>query len=532
MKQRWQLILIGMIFVSTNLCAQNNNRRALIIGISQYSSADVPILTGVPVDMNSAKMIAKGMDIPEENIQYLRDSQATKENILTTIKNFSKQTNDGSRAFIYYSGHGTRWLDIAKNDCVEGMLTYDLATITEKEMAQATQPLSQNMDKTIIMLDSCFSGGVLSEQGLKTRGVVKSSLKPKFFSKATTTKSQEYCEQPVNLKTRGIFHESTKLGALKENLILITAAQPNEISFDEPGKGGLATQAIRDCLLGKARDLDDSGAISMEEVRVCAQFNVDSKLSYSNTFSPSHITVKGNRNLVPILATSTLNDSKPPSESISVTKPLDVPTTSAVVTQIGNQPDPFRVPTEQVYLGTQDDNEVLVSDIPEGTKGALSTLKDVEQQRNPLRQLKVDVVKSTLKIDQDFLNLKITSNHDGYLYFVLLGSDQKSFYILYPNELDKKNFVKANSTITLPAPSWQIRAAGPEGKDHLLVMVSDSPRDLKKVSGIQTIPNSPYVYALGNLSGKNAIFNYLIGKDAKHASERFGAKVIEIEEVK
>ena len=140
--------------------------------------------------------------------------------------------------------------------------------------------------------------------------------------------------------------------------------------------------------------------------------------------------------------------------------------------------------------------------------------------------------KTTLKINQDFLDLQIKSSHDGYAYIVLLGSDQKSFYVLYPNKLDRNNTIKAGQTLQVPGKDWQIKAAGPAGKDHLLVMVTDSPRDLEYLESLGQDKNSPFVYTLADLSGRSNLINYLTGNTSSDRSEKFGAKIITINEVK
>ena len=69
---------------------------------------------------------------------------------------------------------------------------------------------------------------------------------------------------------------------------------------------------------------------------------------------------------------------------------------------------------------------------------SLATLTDIVQQRDPRIVLDVKLSKPVLRIGKDALDLSIQSSHDGYIYLVLLGSDRKSFYVLYPNGLDKE----------------------------------------------------------------------------------------------
>jgi hypothetical protein len=39
---------------------------------------------------------------------------------------------------------------------------------------------------------------------------------------------------------------------------------------------------------------------------------------------------------------------------------------------------------------------------------------------------------------------------------LLLGSDRKSFYLLFPNGLDSDNRIRANQRLSLPRPDWKL----------------------------------------------------------------------------
>jgi hypothetical protein len=512
---------------------EKNNRAALIIGIAEYASPEVDSLPGVAADMVSAQKIALAMGIPEKNITILRNQEATKVKIMQAFQEFSALAADGGRAFIYFSGHGSRDYDPTTKSCYEGLLSYDRQLITNDEIAAATKKLNEQVDKTIVMFDSCYSGGVLNAgTKLQTRGASTSQLKPKFFSK-TRSSEAAMCLQATNFKTRGFFDKSTRLGALQENLVFITAARPDEVSYDEgASKGGVATQAIRDCLLGGAKDLNASGGVSLEEVRACSQELVNAKLT-GPVALPHHITIRGNRNLIPVVAnpppvmTATVNQPEP-------IKPVSVASTSPSKLEpikpdvVAEKPIPLAPPL--VSNTSMPEQPVLTPpvDLP---LASIATLKDVEAQRNPTRKLDIKMAKKTLKINQDYLDLQIKSSHDGYLYLVLLGSDKKSFYVLYPNQLDGDNRIQAGKTINLPKASWQIKAAGPAGEDHILALVADSPRDLKALEALGADPNSPFVYTLNTLKGRGALVDYLTGKGPEGRSEKFAAQMITVTEV-
>lgn len=163
---------------------------------------------------------------------------------------------------------------------------------------------------------------------------------------------------------------------------------------------------------------------------------------------------------------------------------------------------------------------------------SLATLKEIEAQRNPKRRVDVTVDKTELRIGKDPLNLKIRSARDGYVYLVLLGSDRKSFYILFPNGLDRDNAIRANVTMSLPRPDWKVVAQGPAGTDHMLVVVSDTPRDLSALTLSPPDAKAPFTFALNDLPGRAALIDFFSGAGVTGASESFGAKMITIKEVR
>ena len=572
--------LIYWIGIVQGQSIDKNNRAALIIAIAEYDSPEAPPLPGVVADIVSAKKIAIAMGISEKNITVLRNQEATKTNIVNAFKQFSSQAADGGRAFIYFSGHGTRGYDPKSKNCYEGLLSYDRQVITHDEIAVATKTLNDHVDKSIIMFDACHSGGVINTQ-VQTRGAV-SKLTPKFYSKASTG-DLAMCSQPSNYRTRGLFENSSRLGALQENLVFISAARPDEVSYDEGSeKGGVATQALRDCLLGGAKDLDASGGVSLAEIQSCSQDLVNAKLP-GPIYLPHHITIRGNRNLIPVVATNptviepnvALTPPKPielsqnnfnssnklevvqPNNSVpvvpskpndlnqnlshssnkpEVVKPIQAPTTviepikpSEIVQNTNNS----IVKPEPIKPNKLDPVKPITQPIPppaEQPIASLATLKDIEAQRNPTRKLDLQPVKKSLKINKDYLDLKIKSIHDVYLYLVLLGSDKKSFYVLYPNKLDGDNRIQAGKIVSLPSQSWQIKAAGPVGIDNILAIVADSPRDLKMLGALGDDSNSPFVYSLNTLEGRGQLINYLT-KSVDGGSEKFAAQIISVSEV-
>ena len=91
-----------------------------------------------------------------------------------------------------------------------------------------------------------------------------------------------------------------RLGVPQENFVQISAANHNEVSWDNEQLGGLATHSLSQCLLADAKDFDRSGSITLEEVRQCAQVKLDALMAphKASGMLPSTIQMRGTRNLI------------------------------------------------------------------------------------------------------------------------------------------------------------------------------------------------------------------------------------------
>jgi hypothetical protein len=82
-----------------------------------------------------------------------------------------------------------------------------------------------------------------------------------------------------------------------------------------------------------------------------------------------------------------------------------------------------------------------------------------------------------MRIGQDMLDFSVVTNREGYLYILQVGSDGKTFNLLFPNKLDANNQIAAG-THRFPRPSWRVRSGGPAGTSYLLAIVSPDKKEL------------------------------------------------------
>jgi len=480
-----------------------SSRHALIIGVGEYTADGVPSLKGVRHDVDSAVTIAKNMGVAEGNITFLRDEDATAVGIRNAITDIARRTREGDRVFIYYSGHGTRWVDTAfdPTSCTEGLLASDGQVLTNREISGLLTPIAQKTEKLFVFYDACHSGGV-ANQPLKTRSLGGGSkLTPKFVSGV----SPALCAKPTNMKTRSLSKELGRVGAVPANTVFVAASRPDEVSFDDASTGGLATVAWRDCLLGQAQDLDASGAVSVNEITVCAQIALDKRLKDQPDILGQKITVGGNREFIPtfqVASSQTLpstiaaasgdesddkvtesSGAKERREAESARLAQEAEERQRLAAEAQERERQAASNSSRAEVAVIDSMEPSVPQTQVRAATPVDLLKQIYDQRDGNRRLLIEVNKRILKIKQDALQLSVTSPQKGFLYVALAGSDQKSLYLLFPNELDTNNAISANQRITLPRRQWRIVAGGPRGKDTVLVLVTDSPRDLSDLTG-------------------------------------------------
>jgi hypothetical protein len=486
------------------------------------------------------------MQVPASNISYLQDEQATGDNIRAAIRKLTETVQDGDRVFIHYSGHGTRYNDPASGGCVEALLAYDggqSGTLTNREMAELLKPITNKTDKLIVMYDACHSGGLVNAAStVRTRGLVnlndEGALRPKFAG------ISEECGRPVNIKSRNLVVESTDKGALPQDIIHISAARDNEISFDDELKGGLATEFMRDCMLRDARDIDGSGAISIDEIRVCAQEKLDKRMKNDPNFKAHNITLSGNTNFVP----AWFSQAMPAAMVTTVATAAPVVAAPAVVTapQVA-KPTAVPAPAPAAPAPTVAMASTPAAEAPVPVPAALTgeqALRQMFEQRDAKRQVQVALAKTQLKIGQDALEWSVKSDRAGFVYVALAGSDNKSMYLLFPNDLDQSNRIEAGQTISLPRANWRAKAGGPVGKDNLLVLVTDGPRDLTTLAGSKA---GPFVASLNDADGRAKLGSLMSSsrmvtsqecttastrKNNPLCSDAYGAAMVSVDEVR
>jgi hypothetical protein len=440
---------------------------ALVLTIGDYQGG-VPPLKGVRHDGESAVAMARRLGVKDSNLLRFRDGELTLTGLRKAFDQLTNRVQPDDQVFIYYSGHGGRQYVESEKRCAESLVTVDANHLLDTELQTRLKILSAKAEKVVVFLDACHSGGVTT----RALGKAEPKFTPKYWAKG----GLDSCQAPINRLTRGLNVEAKSAGQGAQNYIYIAAARDNEVSLDQPGKGGVATQSWLACMNGEARDLDGSGAISTEEIRQCAQARIDQTLKDVEGYLPHHVTVTGNANAV--LAFGRPTGSKTADAVASTTATTAAPAESAVIS-------------------------------PQ------HTLADVYHRRDDRRRVMLATSKPAFQINRDKVEFDLSSSHAGYVYLLMVGSDGKTFDMLFPNQLDKNNYIEAGQTLRLPRSDWELVAQGPAGKNHLLAIVADAPRDF---AGLGMQPAGPFsVLGANPVSAKDIVL--VSGSSANAASQ-------------
>ncbi len=432
---------------------------ALILTIGAYAGG-VPPLPGVAHDADSAALMARALGVPDANTTVLRDAALDLAGMRAALDGLESRVMPNDEVFLYYSGHGTRLnaFDGRAARCAEALVTADAQALMDDELQDRLQRIAAKARRLVVFLDACHAGGAT------TRTVASGNLSGKFWAKS----GAETCERPSNVLVRGL--REAQPGEGKLNFIHIAAARDDEVALDDGGRGGLATLAWLDCLSGAARDRDASSGLSVAELAACAQPRIERQAAGNSRFGAHHLALTGNTGMV--LATP--------------------------------EPDPIAT-----SAGTSG-----IPPVPVVAPSAVAALKDIHANRDDRRVVRLSADKPAYKAGQDRVRFSLSSSHEGYVYLLMVGSDGKSFDLLFPNRKDDRNHILAGETWQLPRPGWGIRAGGPAGRDHLLAVVSDTPRDF---AALGMKPAGPFsVLATSAMSARDIQF---VSATSAHAVE-------------
>ncbi len=219
--------------------ATYDNGYALLIGIEyKHWASTLPTLTGAPKDIDA---LSAHFSDPEkaayksENILILKESEATKENILTALDTLADKARKDPEAsiIVYFSGHGIPG----------GLVSYDFefqkywdkdeaykdSMVESKTFSQKIAAIQSK--KLLVILDCCHAENIAVQKGIE--------------------KQVLFLDDIVKDLTTGMTERNLDRNTLRQGKghIILTSCQNNETSIDL-GTNGLFTEVLLESLRG------------------------------------------------------------------------------------------------------------------------------------------------------------------------------------------------------------------------------------------------------------------------------------------
>lgn len=138
-----------LILLSCSLLTQAQNKRALLIGISQYGNNTGWKNIHGANDVDLMKSVLNGFSIRE-----LKNANATYDNIIKELKYLSKKTKEGDIVYIHFSGHGQPFEDIngdEQDGWDESLVPFDAHLYYEQNIYSGNKHLTDDILNTYLI---------------------------------------------------------------------------------------------------------------------------------------------------------------------------------------------------------------------------------------------------------------------------------------------------------------------------------------------------------------------------------------------
>lgn len=438
--------MLANLLAVAGLCAAPTTWAADQVVIMTIGDYAFNPLDGVKYDAENAIKLAKKLGYDTSNAVKLSDRQLTLEGMKKALDNLVSSTKNGDKIFLYYSGHGGS--SKRNNSCEQSIVAQDAKQLFSEEISKYLEKLKDKAGNTIVILDSCHSGGLFSDVD-PARSIGKNYTTARVKPKAWIAKEGENCSNGVNFVPRSIqsMRSAKGMNNLNNNFVYITAARENEYALDDPNSGGVMTNAILECL--NKGIPSKTGIANIEQLTQCAQPYIEKRVQNINASSsksdkkwlPPHINVFGNKQF------SLLN------------APVRIAEASSSSS------------TSSSRIQTSESEAVVAKD----------ALKVVLNGQDARWGLTATPSASEVKLGEKF-TIRYAANNPGYVYVWYVGSSGKEFKQIYPINLGDTRYLGANQGyIGKDGGTAQFAVDAPVGENHLLVLLSKTSMDFSKV---------------------------------------------------
>lgn len=215
-------------------------RLALLIGISDYKSPEIPDLSGPTWDLALMHELLTapqaGYGFPERNVCVLQDSAASLDRVREELTRLGAQASSGDEVLVYFSGHGSQAPDQSGDEpdgLDETWVLHDsrvggVGDLSDDEVYARLTELHEKTSNITVILDSCSSGSAAKD------GLARARLAPQ-------------ASRPADAAAGG--DGARGFTAPLEGLVTLAASPDGAPAFEpSAGRGGFFTQALVEVL--------------------------------------------------------------------------------------------------------------------------------------------------------------------------------------------------------------------------------------------------------------------------------------------
>jgi len=246
------IVLSGIfLLAAVNPRQTGPQKLALIIAIGSYDSVTGWKSISSLNDINYMKPALLGQGFIEDNIEILRNQQATKSGIVDAIDRLIAKAKPGDIVVFHFSGHGQQIYDDGKKDEADGydeaLVPYNASMrygggytgqnhLRDDELGDKLKLLRKNIGKEgslLVLLDACHSGTATRGQEIAITRGGDEKCEPQGYSKTITSSRGSGSE--------GVFDDKELLS----NMVVISAASADQLNYetkdaDKNGVGSLS----------------------------------------------------------------------------------------------------------------------------------------------------------------------------------------------------------------------------------------------------------------------------------------------------
>ena len=174
----------GGFSLSVDKAAGALDYHALVIGISAYRSGIPSLKTSVNDARAVGEILVEKYGFPRQNLIELYDNQATRSNILRTMRELSILLDENDALVIYFAGHGTEDAATATGYWIPSDAT---ANAYESYISNAdirTYLRAIKARHIFLVSDSCFSGTLLAQRAMP------GEIDERFYARKAASRSR------------------------------------------------------------------------------------------------------------------------------------------------------------------------------------------------------------------------------------------------------------------------------------------------------------------------------------------------------